>query len=179
MKIGIEELKGEFKSFFSKKDFIWFERKDLRDENLLDMRDIKWLRGWTIAPIGFANIFYICSSRRKLLDILVVSIITYLFFEIHEAFLYPLFVNESMTALTDKYPFGILAAAAYQFLVAIPFLIASLYTLYFVLRHGKRLAWNRGNWTSVEELRKNEKKWLYFNTLPSLTVIVLLFFFLF
>ncbi|MBI2611078.1 hypothetical protein HYW60_04060 [Candidatus Kaiserbacteria bacterium] len=171
MKSGIEEAKR----FLTGKDFTWFERKNIRDESSLSVDDVRWLRGWTLAPIGIANIFYLGSPRRKLYDIVTVFIVTYLFFEVHDQFLRPMFINNSASSIADKYELGILAALTYFVFVAIPFTIAYFYALYFLLRHAKRLSWNRGNWASVEELRKTERKWIYFNTVPSLTLLVLLF----
>ncbi len=167
MKTGVQEAKD----FFSGKDFKWFERKEIKNEQSLSPQDTKWLKGWSWAPIGVASIFYIASSRRKLYDIATVLVVTYIFFELHDRIIGPLLIIDGATAIPEKYPYGLWVAVIYYFLIAIPLWIASLYVLYFSLRHSRRLSWNRGDWVSVDELRKSEKKWLYFNTIPSLVFI--------
>jgi hypothetical protein len=168
MKMGIKELREEFKGIK------WFERKEIRKEDSLSSDEVRWLRQWTFSPIGIANIFYIANPRRRLYDLATVYIATYVFFEVHETFLRPLVLDDSAASLIEKYPLGMFTAAAYFILVVIPFTAASFYSVYFTLRHGRRLSWNRGGWTTIEDLVKSEKRWLYFNTLPSLAIAILL-----
>lgn len=166
MKTGLKELKKEFKNI------TWFERKDIKNEASLDKKDVEWLRGWTIAPLGVASIFYIFSGKRRLHDIATVHITTFLFFQVDDGFLRPMFINDMATEISEKYPHGFLLTVGY-FLIALLFSVASLYSLYFLLRHGKRLSWNRGTWKNIQELRSSEKKWFWLNTIPTLALIVL------
>ncbi len=168
MKIGIQELKESFQGF------TWFEQKKIRNEASLSQDEIKWLRRWTLSPLGIASLIYLVSPRRKLYDIATASIITSVFFDVYEKFLSPLVLNNSASNLAEKYPYGIFTALSFFFLVGLPFTVASIYIFYFTLRHGRRLSWNRGNWTTVEELKKSESRWFYFNTLPSLIIAALL-----
>ncbi len=161
----------ELKRFFSNKDFIWFDRKDLRDADSLSPQDAKWLRGWTLSPLGAASIFYI--GYRKLYDIATVYIGTWLFFEVHDNVLRPLLINDMATNLDEKYPMGILVTLFYFIIVALPLSLASLYSSYFTLRHARRLSWNRDDWKNVESLRKSEQKWFRYNFLPSMGLLVL------
>ncbi|MES2668263.1 MAG: hypothetical protein V4644_01045 [Patescibacteria group bacterium] len=160
----------ETKKFFT--EFTWFERKEVRDEENLSKEDLKYVKGWTIAPLGYGNIFYIAG--RKLPDILFVFVITYLYFEVTE-----LINVESME--------GILALIF--FLLTLFMLGISFYSTYFVFRHGKRLSWNRGRlvyarknilqpklqlFETVDQLRASERNFIRYNVIPSLVIFGLL-----
>jgi|GEM_PF-4824323 len=159
---GLEELKR----FFSNKDFVWFDRKTLKDEDLLSEEDKKWLRSWTLSPLGVATIFYI--AYRKLNDIATVYIGTWLYFEVHDDFILPHLINDAATDFEGKYPFGALITLFYLILIVLPLSLAGLYATYFVLRHGRRLSWNKGSWKSLHELKESEQKWFRYNFVPSL-----------
>ena len=177
MDIGIEKTKR----FFSNKDFKWFDKKEVRDAESLSPEDLKYIKGWTASPFGYGYIFYI--GLRKLPDIFSVYLVLYIFFEVADAFVTPLIE-------TGKIP---LLFAWEYFLVYLLFWLASLYVMIFSFQHGRRLSWNRGRytfsfnsktikWEDVEELRKSEKKWFRYNTIPSLLVLAVLlviFFFVF
>lgn len=163
--IGIRKLRR----FLSNSDFTWywFDKGEVRQEGSLSNEDVSWMREWTFAPFGIAYIFYLGSPYRRLYDVLIVYIATYLFSEVNEAFLAPfLFKLSAIIALPYLF---------FTFFVA----LVSLYSLYVSLRHGRRLSWNRGQWKSIQEFRASEDKWLKYNFLPSilLTVAVLVLIF--
>ena len=47
----------------------------------------------------------------------------------------------------------------YLLLTSIPSYVLAVPIIYFGVRHGRRLSWNRGKWSSVEDLEKSEEKW--------------------
>jgi uncharacterized membrane protein (DUF441 family) len=170
MEVGFEKTKR----FFSNKDFKWFDRKEVRGETSLSPEDLKYIKGWTISPFGWGYIFYI--GLRKLPDIFTIYIITYIYAEISSELLAPLVSSAESLILSILY-----------FLISSFLVIISLYAWFFTFRHGRRLSWNRGRstvsvrpktiqWKSVEELKKSEKKWFYFNTIPSTAFLALLSF---
>lgn len=167
MELGLKEAK----KFFT--EFEWFERKKVRDEENLSAEDLKYIRGWTIAPLGYGNIFYIAG--RKLPDILFVYVITYIYFEVTDK-------------LIDLESMGDVSRLVFSLLTLLMF-VASLYSTYFVFRHGKRLSWNRGrlvySWKNifhpkmlpfdtVEQLRISERNFIRYNVFPSLALFALL-----
>lgn len=158
---GISDLK----KFLSSQSWYWNDRGEVRDEKSLSAADVAYLREWTMAPFGIAHIFYFASPRRKLYDILAVYIAGYLFSEVSKAFI--------QSDIVAGPTFLVLL-----YLLLILFLSGvSLYNFYVSFRHSRRLSWNRGNWKSVDELRKSEDKWLRYNFLPSVIVSVLILFF--
>jgi len=171
METGIKDLK----KFFSNKDFIWFDRKELRDAQNLTSEEIKYLKGWSIAPFGFGYILYI--TLRFLPDILTVYVITYLYSEIDDKILSLLVTSET---IGEPLYIGYLA-------ISLLLWAASLYSFYFTFRHGKRLSWNRGyyapktffkwekmQWKSVQELKDSENKFIKFSVIPSVILLLLI-----
>lgn len=149
-----------------KKDFIWFERKNIRNENSLNSKDIEYIQGRTISPFGFVGILYLVF--RRLYDVITLYIIFYVSRKVFVDFINIKALIESNATLGAFYTVLFLLAT-----------LVGLYALIFIYRHGRRLSWNRGKWKSVEELRKSENKWFYFNTMPSIIFLVLIFGFIY
>lgn len=167
MELGLKETK----KFFT--EFKWFERKEIRDEESLSKEDLKYIKGWTIAPLGYGNIFYIVG--RKLPDVLFVFVVTYIYFEVTDR-------------LIDTEAMGDFSVLIF-FLITLLMFGASLYSTYFVFRHGKRLSWNRGHlvyswknifqpklqlFQTVDQLRTSERNFVRYNVIPSLVLFGLL-----
>lgn len=151
-------------------EFTWFEKKQIRDEAHLSDEDLRWLRGWSVAPFGIAGIFYLLA--RKLVDIFTAIILGRVLSDSYD-FLKPLFYIGP-----HQYRFGPFVALIFSLLFFSLIMLSLYYGPYFIARHGKRLSWNRGNWNSVEELKASEKKWFTWNFLPSVVVITSIFIFL-
>lgn len=165
MKLGIKETQR----FFSNADFKWFERKEVRNQENLSQEDLKYIKGWTISPFGYGFLFYL--AERKLPDLLTVYVTTFIYFEVIDKF--PKqhdfnFLNDVLTITLA--------------VTVIIMLIAWVYSLYFMYRHGRRLSWNRGRYVyrkypfgrklkefeSVQELRKSEGNFIKWNVIPSI-----------
>lgn len=166
MKIGLKETREYFSSFK------WFERKEVRDKDSLSGEELKYVKGWSISPFGYGYIAYI--ALRKLPDILIVYVITYLYFEVTDKL-----IN------TDSFE-GILALI-FGLLTLVMF-CASFFAIIFTFRHGRRLSWNRGRYVytwsnilnpklqlfeSVEDLRKSERSFIKFNVIPTLILLAI------
>lgn len=165
MKTGFTELKR----FFSNKDFIWFDTKEIRDRDKLSPEELKYIDGWSLSPFGYGFLFYL--AQRRLYDVGFIYIVSYLYVEIYEPFIKPFIYSESL------HPLVRLIMALLSMLGA----LAGLYALIFSLANGRRLSWNRGHatffgnkvrkWESVDELRQSEKKWFRYSALPSLILL--------
>ncbi|MEJ0053548.1 MAG: hypothetical protein WDN10_02360 [bacterium] len=164
MKFGFKETREYLSSF------TWFERKQVRNENQLSDNDLKYIKGWTISPFGYGYIAYI--SLRKLPDILIVYVITYLYFEVTDK----LINTDGFEGIWTLF-FGLLTLAMF---------LASLFAIIFTFRHGRRLSWNRGRYVysrknilnpklqqfeSVDELRKSERRYINFSVVPTFILL--------
>ncbi len=150
--------------------FTWFEKKQIRDEEHLSDEDQRWLRGWSVAPFGIGGIFYLCT--RKLVDVFSAVVLGRVLSDCYD-YIWPFFYIGP-----HQYRFGPFAALIFSSLMFFLLMLSLYYGPYFLVRHGKRLSWNRGNWKSVEELKASEKKWLSLNFLPSMVAIAIIFIFL-
>jgi hypothetical protein len=148
----------------------WFDRKEIRDVEALTQGDITYIKGWSISSFGYGNVVYLIS--RRVPDILIVTVITSLYFHVTDMFIDPEASRTGLFLLLD-----------------LLMSIAGIYTLFFTLRHGRRLSWNRGRyfytWSnfmdpelrqfeSVEDLRTSEKKYNKYSAIPSLVITVIM-----
>jgi len=53
-----------------------------------------------------------------------------------------------MGDFSETYVFDILYFAVYAAVI------------YYSVRHGRRLAWNRNSWSGIEDFKRSEKKWI-------------------
>ncbi len=151
----------------------WFDRTEVRDREKLSPEDLRYVMGWTIAPLGYGNIFYVAG--RKLPDLLVVYVITLIFFQF----------SNRVVSVTNLSTIPLILFA----LLTLGMLALSFYSTYFLFRHGRRLSWNRGRYTSswtklmwpktvpfetVDQLRASEKNFVKYNVIPSVVFVGLL-----
>lgn len=116
----------------------WFETKYIKDEKELTLEQVNYLRKYSITVLGLWPLNILVRKQWDLLITLVV---------IH-------FLQIGLVA------FGVLQNVA-VFSIYLPILlsIVGIGILYFGLKYGRRLAWNRNEWKSFDAFKKSEKVW--------------------
>lgn len=168
MKLGIDELR------VYSKGVQWYDRKSVRDQELLTPEELKYVRSWTISPLGYGSLVYI--FKRNLPDIATVYVVTYLYSEVYDAYISPVTLERIQAS----------PSILLLWILSLLFLFAQLYNTYFLLRHSRRLSWNNGRyvnffsrrngaqlWNSVQELKDSENKFFKYSTIPSLILVTL------
>ncbi|MBI3046588.1 MAG: hypothetical protein HYY86_03590 [Candidatus Harrisonbacteria bacterium] len=135
-----EQGKKEIEEKYVKleKSKAWFDTKYIKDEEQLTQEQIAYLRKYSITIIG---LWPLNALVRKQWDLVIILVIIY-------------FLLPAGVALLEIYSSVYLAIA----LTVVP----SIWWLYFSLKHGRRLAWNRNEWKSFESFEKSERVWALF-----------------
>lgn len=116
----------------------WFDKGDIKGKDALTPEQLDYLQHPSLAICGPFN-----SIFRKHFDYLLAFIL--------------LIVGEAALSLPED--MGLLSV-----LYLLMNIILQGWLLYFFVKHGRRLAWNRNQWKNFEVFEKSEKKWLCFAT---------------
>jgi hypothetical protein len=140
-----------------------YTNKDLLKTDGLSENEVEYINGWSLSPFAL-SIFY--ALVRKIPE-----------------YAWPFFIISLLNIVNNDLLRPILGPPAKPpieiFLLWILFrlalIISSIFIFIFLLRHGRRISWNRGKWRSVAEFRKSENRWFYFGTIPASLLAVAVF----
>ena len=140
----------------------FLENKIIRDSSSLSKLDIDFVQSWSISGLGLGIIFYLLF--RNLYESLAVLGIAGFIGNHIEKNWFPLLLTET----------GLWSSVLIQTLVVL--VVAFwVYGIYFLVRHGRRLSWNRCEWKSIEEFKQSEKIWFRLNFIGSAVVIIIFY----
>jgi hypothetical protein len=130
----------------------WFDTQEIKDADSLAPEDIAYLKEPSITILGPFNVI-----ARKHWDILVTSIGIGLLLGFLIGIVEALYLPESISNITASDPHYVL----WKFLTEdLPSGVVTVFLyVYFGIKHGRRLAWNRNDWGSLETFKKSEEKW--------------------
>lgn len=127
----------------------WFDTKETKDQTNLSPEQITYLKKPSLTIFGPFNVIV-----RKHWDFLVGGLLLRI-------------IDRIITTESSFSEGGIL-------LLSLVFLGFYIYFLYFTIKHGRRLAWNRNNWKSFEDFQHSEDRWMPWGVI--FFVIVCLYF---
>jgi hypothetical protein len=130
-----------------KEKFRWFDTKHVKDIEDLSEKQVNYLKSTSLTIFGPFNVLF-----RK-----------------HWDFLISLALLVAISSLLEYYSGG------GAVLIAVIYLIVYVYFLYFIAKHGRRLAWNRSNWQGFEKFERSEKKWMPWGVIFFVFMIVSIF----
>ena len=107
----------------------WFDTQEIKNKESLTPEQIEYIKKPSLTIFGPFNIIV-----RK-----------------HWDFLLALFGISFLERLAED--------PSFPPLLALGLFIAGIYLVYFMIVHGRRLAWNRNNYKSFEEFQRSEKAW--------------------
>lgn len=127
----------------------WFDKQEIKNQNHLTAEETSYLLEPSLSVVVPFN----CIFRRHF-DYLLAFIM--------------LLGGEILLSLPKE--IGIISAV---YLLINTFL--QIWLLYFFIKYGRRLAWNRNQWKDIETFKKSEKKWLNF-IIPSIVLMAIRFY---